>query len=225
MTKIRIPQSEQPTTTLSTTERGTIRSISLSGEKWKQAKGYSSNYYVSNMGRLLTTRHHGAYRVAIMKPGSDKDGHLRTVMNGKTIKVHRVVAQTWIPNPENLPVVNHLDSDPANNKIENLEWTTWSGNSQHAYAKGRLSDSLKKAQKANPSYLRLSEQKTHEIWDWYQDECRQIPANANRYGRTGRYQRMRERFPELSVVSLRTVVQKRRKSQWWKSYQRRHTMG
>jgi hypothetical protein len=58
---------------------------------------------------------------------TNKDGVL------KTIAVHRLVAMAYIPNPNNYPVVNHLDGDPSNNNIENLEWCSYSRNAKHAY--------------------------------------------------------------------------------------------
>ena len=48
-------------------------------------------------------------------------------------KVHRLVAQTFIPNPDNLPEINHLDCDRANNNVDNLEWCTYSYNNYHMY--------------------------------------------------------------------------------------------
>lgn len=108
--------------TISSPLTGLFHSISLPGERWKQARGFSSNYYVSDMGRLLTLTHHGGKQPAIMRPALDANGYYRTVMDRKTVKVHRVVAETWLENPLSLPCVNHLDTNRANNRVSNLEW-------------------------------------------------------------------------------------------------------
>lgn len=55
----------------------------------------------------------------------------------KQHQVHRLVAQAFIPNPENLPLINHKDCDPTNNNVSNLEWCTAKQNSIHAYQNGR----------------------------------------------------------------------------------------
>lgn len=115
----------------------------IEGELWLHAEGFSSNYYVSNMGRLLTTTHHGGKTPAIMKPAMDLDhrrgqktGYFKTILDGKTRRVHIVAARTWVPNPQNKPHVNHIDGDKTNNKISNLEWVTPSENQKHAYKMG-----------------------------------------------------------------------------------------
>jgi len=77
-------------------------------------------------------------RVISLRP--DKDGYLRFTWNenGKKTRkvVHRFVAQTYIPNPDNLPQVNHIDGDKTNNNVDNLEWCTQNHNMQHAIRTG-----------------------------------------------------------------------------------------
>lgn len=65
---------------------------------------------------------------------------ISTQVDGKTYyqRVHRLIGYAFIPNPNNLPVLNHLDGDKSNNSITNLEWTTVEGNNYHAYKTGLL---------------------------------------------------------------------------------------
>lgn len=97
---------------------------------------------VSNFGRVRTLDRivpRGKYtqfiKGLILKQYDNGNGYLHVVlsMNGKTItkKVHRLVAETFIPNPDNLPEVNHKDCNRANNSVENLEFCTRSYNRQY----------------------------------------------------------------------------------------------
>ena len=116
-------------------------------EIWKDIKGYENIYQVSNLGRVKSlTRKinvlHGVRIIQghILKPFKTNTGYFRVDLkshqksNYKSI--HRLVAETFIPNPNNFPIVNHKDNNPTNNKVDNLEWCTQSYNIKYAYKYG-----------------------------------------------------------------------------------------
>lgn len=80
----------------------------------------------------------------ILKPFDDSRGYLRVSLNGKSVKIHRIIAQMFVPNPQNLPVVNHKKGNKHDNRASQLEWVTYSENTQHAYAIGLCKGRLKK---------------------------------------------------------------------------------
>ena len=100
-------------------------------EEWKDIKGYEGIYQVSNEGRVRSVR-----KQKLMKPKTDKKGYkvIQFSVNGKrrAFKVNRLVAQAFIENPNNLPCTNHKDCNPANNRVENLEWCDYTYNNHYA---------------------------------------------------------------------------------------------
>lgn len=64
------------------------------------------------------------------------NGYPAVSLREKTFKVHRLVAESFIPNPDGLPCVNHLDGNKKNNTVQNLEWCSYSDNMTHAYSNG-----------------------------------------------------------------------------------------
>lgn len=94
----------------------------------KQIEG--TNYYITQEGLFFKGHKQ-------MFPDKTNFGHLciRVTINGKRLRkyIHRLVAEYYIPNPYNKPIVNHKDGNPSNNSISNLEWVTHRENIQHAY--------------------------------------------------------------------------------------------
>lgn len=95
-------------------------------EEWK---AYDATYEVSNYGRVRNSKNG---RIRTIKP--NKQGYLdmRLYKPNSHLVIHRAVATLFIPNPNNYPCVNHIDGNKLNNKVDNLEWCSWSYNNQHA---------------------------------------------------------------------------------------------
>lgn len=73
----------------------------------------------------------------------DKDGYLLVSLSGKLKRAHRIIAETFIENPNNLPVVNHKNFKKDDNRIENLEWVTYSENAIHSFSNNHREQSIK----------------------------------------------------------------------------------
>lgn len=128
-------------------------------EIWKPVIGYEGLYEVSNMGkiksldRIITCKAGGSYvkKGRILRPSFSRDYESVTLFfdkfNKKTLKVHRLVAEAFIPNPNNLPFVNHKDENKKNNCVENLEWCTAEYNMNYGTRNERAGIAISKALK------------------------------------------------------------------------------
>lgn len=203
---MKMKQSELHTTTTSSSMTDSFLSISLPGERWKQVRGFTSNYFVSDMGRLLTLTHHGGRRPSIIKPAKDANGYYRTVLNGKTVKVHRIVAENWLLNPSGLPCVNHIDSDRGNNRVENLEWCSVKYNAWYGVHHGRIKIARHPRQDLVPETVRKAiVAKAKEFLSLVPKDRRGHPAPARGCGLESLYARLTKTYPELARVKFRTM--------------------
>lgn len=116
-------------------------------EIWKDIKNYEGYYQVSSLGRVRSltrkVRTFNGERTAkgiILKPLKTNTGYFRVDLKRSQkshyVSIHRLVAETFIPNINKHLVINHIDGDKSNNCIDNLEWCTQSHNIKEAYRVG-----------------------------------------------------------------------------------------
>lgn len=120
----------------------------LPDEEWRDVVGYEGLYQVSNLGRVKSLSKRIVYKDGreynypskVMKNQKVSTGYRKVMLYGvngnKQYYVHRLVAETFIPNPNNLSDVNHKDGCKTNNILSNLEWRSRSDNQKHAYKNG-----------------------------------------------------------------------------------------
>ena len=145
-------------------------------EEWRDIEGYEGLYQVSNLGRVKSLKYRGHKGcIGILTPRLDgkeyktvalyKEGKVRNT------KIHRLVAQAFIPNPNNYPQVNHKDEDKTNNNVDNLEWCTNEYNHNYGTRNERVAKSLSK------KVICIT---TGEIFNSMREACRKYNINTGR---------------------------------------------
>ena len=117
-------------------------------EEWRPIEGYEGLYEVSSYGRVRSLDRYDSNnhfrKGKVLSPVKNKDGYLQVNLccNGKykMFLVHRLAAQAFIPNPDNLPEINHKDENPGNNNVDNLEWCTRKYNINYGSRKDKERD-------------------------------------------------------------------------------------
>lgn len=139
-------------------------------EIWKDVKDFEGLYQVSNLGRVkslprfVRSKNNSKRHICgkILKPSLTSSGYynfdLRRNQSHKYCLAHRLVAEAFIPNPNNYFIVNHIDGNKFNNCVENLEWCTQSYNVKESYKNGLQVAQKGKDSKCSKSILQYSKE-------------------------------------------------------------------
>ena len=141
----------------------------LAIEEWKPIKGYEGLYEVSNFGKVKSCDRYAnnhskiQYRPErLLKDYKSKTGYKYVSLSkdGKitTYTIHRLVANAFIPNPENKPEIDHIDTVPSNNYVWNLRWVTNHENKMNPLTREHNSES----KKGHPGYLKAHSEETKQ---------------------------------------------------------------
>lgn len=163
----------------------------MNKEVWKDIEGYNGKFQISNLGRVKNTE-----TGRLMKTYRNNNGYQRTSFNYKgKIKhyyIHRLIAKAFIPNPENKPHINHINTIRDDNRVwvnedgsinyekTNLEWVTRKENSNNPLTRKHLSEAIKNKAKISKAVLVISD--TKEIIGYYKSAS--ILAKEKNVGRS-----------------------------------------
>ena len=155
-------------------------------EVWKDINGYEGLYKISNLGNVKSVHYRGGNCEKNLTPKCNNSGRLwvdlRKDGKSKPMLIHRLVGMAFLPNPHNFPEINHIDENPKNNNVCNLEWCTSEYNIRYSVEKH---PSRTRKVFRNKKIVQLSKDgKVIKIWenlvtirhetgwnDWHIEEC------------------------------------------------------
>lgn len=153
---------------------------SFEGEKWRQILGYENRYEISSFGRVKSYGGIKNIKPKILKYSMDEDGCLFVTLCGpnnihKTIGVHRLVGLIFLQNPLNYPQINHKNSNPSVNLVDNLEWGNQSQNIKYAIKYGKFQPHLTKICKDKEKRIKVARKDESEIGEF---DCAAVAAKS-----------------------------------------------
>lgn len=173
--------------------------MNIQYEIWRDVGGYEDYYQVTNFGRVKRLAGKGCRQERILKPQKRNDGYLQVCLfkkgKMKNFLVHRLVAQAFIPNPDNLPCVNHRDENPSNNfvfvredgsidfKQSNLEWCTQGYNLEYGTARERMAKALTNGKKSKRVAQKTKDGELVKIWPSTMEVQRQTGYDQGNIGK------------------------------------------
>ncbi len=129
-------------------------------EIWKDIPGFENLYQASNKGNIRSLNYRNTGKVQVLKPIIRDNGYLQVALwkEKKVVycRIHRLIALTFLENPNNLPEVNHIDENKSNNRVENLEWCTRKYNINYGTHNERVSKSNKGRKLSEESKKKIS---------------------------------------------------------------------
>lgn len=113
--------------------------------EWRDVVGYEGLYQVSNLGQVRSLPRNGTRKEPhVLQPNISRWGYYKLSLSKedklKYVVVHRLVAEAFLPNPDQKPCVNHIDCNKKNNNVSNLEWVTYKENRDHAKMNNLIPD-------------------------------------------------------------------------------------
>lgn len=172
-------------------------------EIWKDIEGYEGIYQVSNLGNVRSVDRYITTKNGVVKPFKgvirslclNRNGYpfvtLKVKSISKTVEVHRMVAQAFLPNPNNFPCVNHKDENPQNNRVDNLEWCTYKYNSNYGNTQKRKSQNTDYSKCVNNRdkvtiRRKITEKQRKEVYQYDKDlNLIKVWYSASECGRNG----------------------------------------
>ena len=142
--------------------------INTDEEIWKDVKGYEGIFKISNTGKLIRVKNspnmpdNNVLKGEVTKFGY-RQYHMRLKGVSKRLKAHRLVAEAFIPNPNNLPQVNHIDGDKLNNNVKNLEWCDQKHNNRHALATGLREIDMQQVRNMHKTMAKKQQRKVNQL--------------------------------------------------------------